>query len=230
MLATLFAVKELLDENELDVNVNFIIEGEEECRSEGLQDALLLHKERLSETDLLLLSNSQWLADDTPCLLFGMRGIIRMEVEVIGPSEDLHSGINGGIISEPMIDLTHLLASLVQSDGRVLVPGFYDDILPVSEEEQEIYSRVNFDMKELQSKLGVNSFSSADPLYFLMRRWRYPTLSINGVKTPTLSGTVIPRSAVGFISIRTVPNMQPEKICKKGSFFFVISHFLTSLF
>eukprot|EP00009_Paramoeba_aestuarina_P017299 CAMPEP_0201542488 /NCGR_PEP_ID=MMETSP0161_2-20130828/72067_1 /ASSEMBLY_ACC=CAM_ASM_000251 /TAXON_ID=180227 /ORGANISM="Neoparamoeba aestuarina, Strain SoJaBio B1-5/56/2" /LENGTH=287 /DNA_ID=CAMNT_0047950149 /DNA_START=459 /DNA_END=1319 /DNA_ORIENTATION=- len=171
ILAALFAVKEMKEQGKLNVNVNFVIEGEEECDSAGFQTAIHNNKHLLADTDLLLFSNEQWLAEETPCLVFGMRGIIQIEVEIIGAKVDLHSGIDGGVLNEPLVDLIHLLSGLVQGDGKVLVPDFYDDVEGVTDDEKEIYEKVGFDVRGYGKKIGVSSFLTSDPLYFLMRRW-----------------------------------------------------------
>ena len=212
VLAMMFAVKELIDEGRLPVHVNFLIEGEEECDSQGFREVIQQNLADLRSTNALLVCNDQWIAEDTPCLLFGMRGVVHMEVSVRGANRDLHSGINGGILHEPMVDLVHVLSSLVESNGRVLVPGFYDDVRPVSDAEKEIYDQINFDMSEYEKSLGVKGFTSVEARHFLMRRWRFPTLSVHTVRTVESSDTVIPCIATGIVSVRTVPDMCYKKI------------------
>ena len=134
ILAMLFAVKELLDRREglshsaLPVNLAFVFEGEEEIGSHSLAAVVQEHVQWFANPELIVISNSQWIGNELPCLTYGMRGMICITVRVEGGARDLHSGNDGGVFNEPMADLCRLLATLVDSQHNILVPGFYDDV------------------------------------------------------------------------------------------------------
>ncbi|CEP18781.1 hypothetical protein [Parasitella parasitica] len=142
ILATIFAVNELLKEGLLDVNVIFLIEGEEESGSVGFYEAVDKNKELFQDVDMVLLSNSYWLGEDVPCITYGLRGVIHATVSIWNKRADLHSGVEGGAVSEPLIDLIHVLGRLVDSDKKVLIPGFYDQVRPVTEAEEKLYDPI----------------------------------------------------------------------------------------
>lgn len=142
ILASVFAVHELLKEGLLDVNVIFLIEGEEESGSHGFLEALTKHQHLFDSIDLIVLSNSYWLGEDVPCITYGLRGVIHARVTVSNSLTDLHSGVEGGAVSEPLIDLIHVLGRLVDSEKKVLIPEFYDEVLPVSEAEEMLYDPI----------------------------------------------------------------------------------------
>lgn len=123
IVSSLLAVYELVKEGALDVNVIFLIEGEEECGSHGFLEALTNHHSLFLDIDLILLSNSYWLGEDTPCITHGLRGVVRADITVSSGLPNLHSGVEGGAISEPLIDLVHVVGKLVDSERRVLIPG-----------------------------------------------------------------------------------------------------------
>ncbi|GAA5816262.1 hypothetical protein MFLAVUS_009788 [Mucor flavus] len=142
ILASVFAVHELLKEGLLNVNVIFLIEGEEESGSHGFLEALDKHQNMFENIDLIILSNSYWLGEDVPCITYGLRGVIHASVTVSNSLTDLHSGVEGGAVSEPLIDLVHVLGKLIDDDKRVLIPEFYNDVLPVSEAEEKLYDPI----------------------------------------------------------------------------------------
>ncbi|KAI8139626.1 hypothetical protein BJV82DRAFT_626793 [Fennellomyces sp. T-0311] len=142
VLASIFAVYELLKEGLLDVNVIFLVEGEEENGSVGFQDAVNANKKLFEDVDLILLSNSYWLGEDVPCITYGLRGVIHASITIQNTLSDLHSGVEGGAISEPLIDLIHVTSKLVDNNKRVLVPGFYDDVCQVTDAEQKLYDPI----------------------------------------------------------------------------------------
>ncbi|KAI8643152.1 hypothetical protein BD408DRAFT_415352 [Parasitella parasitica] len=142
ILATIFAVNELLKEGLLDVNVIFLIEGEEESGSVGFYEAVDKNKELFKDVDMVLLSNSYWLGEDVPCITYGLRGVIHATISICNKRADLHSGVEGGAVSEPLIDLIHVLGRLVDSDKKVLIPGFYNQVRPVTEAEEKLYDPI----------------------------------------------------------------------------------------
>lgn len=141
-MATIFAVNELLKEGLLDVNVIFLIEGEEESGSVGFYEAVDKNKELFQDVDMVLLSNSYWLGEDVPCITYGLRGVIHATISISNKRADLHSGVEGGAVSEPLIDLIHVLGKLVDSNKKVLIPGFYDNVSPVTEAEEKLYDPI----------------------------------------------------------------------------------------
>ncbi|KAI9351897.1 hypothetical protein BD770DRAFT_393563 [Pilaira anomala] len=142
ILASVFAVHELLKEGLLNVNVIFLIEGEEESGSHGFLEALEKHQHMFESIDLIILSNSYWLGEDVPCITYGLRGVIHASVTVFNSLTDLHSGVEGGAVSEPLIDLVHVLGKLIDDDKRVCIPAFYEDVLPVSKAEEKLYDPI----------------------------------------------------------------------------------------
>ncbi|CAO3656823.1 unnamed protein product [Mucor hiemalis] len=142
ILASIFAVNELLKEGLLDVNVIFLIEGEEESGSVGFYEAVDQNKELFQDVDMVLLSNSYWLGEDVPCITYGLRGVIHATVSICNKRDDLHSGVEGGAVSEPLIDLIHVLGKLVDGDKKVLIPGFYDNVSAVTEAEEKLYDPI----------------------------------------------------------------------------------------
>lgn len=123
IVSSLLAVHELLKEDALDVNVIFLIEGEEECGSDGFLEALTSHHCLFQDIDLILLSNSYWLGEDIPCITYGLRGVVRADITVSSGLPNLHSGVEGGAVSEPLLDLVHVVGELVDGERRVLIPG-----------------------------------------------------------------------------------------------------------
>ncbi|KAI9476215.1 MAG: hypothetical protein EXX96DRAFT_601897 [Benjaminiella poitrasii] len=142
ILASIFAVNELLKEGLLDVNVIFLIEGEEESGSVGFYEAIEKYKKLFEDVDMILLSNSYWLGEDVPCITYGLRGVIHATVTISNPRPDLHSGVEGGAVPEPLMDLIHVLGKLVDNDKNVLIPGFYDNVSPLSEAEEKLYDPI----------------------------------------------------------------------------------------
>ncbi|GAN06837.1 conserved hypothetical protein [Mucor ambiguus] len=142
VVSSLLAVHELFKEGALDVNVIFLIEGEEECGSNGFLEALTHQHSLFQDIDLILLSNSYWLGEDTPCITYGLRGVVRADITVSSGLPNLHSGVEGGAISEPLIDLVHVVGKLVDGERRVLIPDFYRDVLPVMPSEEQLYEPI----------------------------------------------------------------------------------------
>ncbi|EPB87503.1 hypothetical protein HMPREF1544_05697 [Mucor circinelloides 1006PhL] len=142
IVSCLVAVHELFKQGLLTVNVIFLIEGEEECGSSGFLEALTNHHNLFQDIDLILLSNSYWLGEDTPCITYGLRGVVRADITVSSGLPNLHSGVEGGAISEPLIDLVHVVGKLVDGERRVLIPDFYRDVLPITPSEELLYEPI----------------------------------------------------------------------------------------
>ncbi|KAM4688465.1 beta-Ala-His dipeptidase-like [Discoglossus pictus] len=199
---------------DIPVNLKFIIEGVEEIGSPGLEELVNGHNQFFSNVDYIVISDNAWLSRK-PALTYGTRGNAYFFVEVDGGKRDLHSGTHGGIIHEAMTDLIALLAGLVDSSGHILIPGIYDDVAPLTEEERALYKDIDFDLEEHKNGSGVNAFLQSTKEEVLQHMWRYPSLSIHGIEGAfygTGSKTVIPSKVIGKFSIRQVPNMNIEVV------------------
>ena len=174
---------------DLPVNVKLMFEGMEENGSEGMFEAIAdLSKEGkfLNDVDFFCISDNYWLGANKPCLTYGLRGLAYFSVSVQCSEQDLHSGVLGGTMHEGMIDLVKLMSSLVDSTGKILVPGIMDDVAPVTAEEEELYAGIDFDCESFKKDNKVTSVSNK-LLYdnekdVLMGRWRYPSLSLHGIE------------------------------------------------
>ena len=242
ILAFIFAVRELLEEirhgeetqkSTLPVNVVFLFEGEEENGSIGFKEAIQENIRWFDGTDAILISNTLWVGEEHPCITYGMRGMISMSVEIRGPGKDLHSGNEGGVFSEPLSDLTKVLASLVDSRSNVCVPGFYKDVKEHNLDlaMSRLKNSKEFSLEGYMKHLGVRELTAGrSEEELLWARWCQPTLSVVDVRVGTAEDddtahyrfgptrfSVIPRAAVGKISVRFVPNQEPEKIIKRLS-------------
>lgn len=197
------------------VNLLMCFEGMEEYGSEGLEELIEAEgKKYFADADAICISDNYWLGTEKPCLTYGLRGCNYYSIEVSGPGADLHSGVFGGTAQEPMTDLVKLMGSLVDTNGKILVPGIMDQVAPVTAEEDSLYDDISFTMDNLYESLGSKTSIYDDKKKTLMGRWRYPSLSLHGVEGAFSSPgakTVIPAKVVGKFSIRTVPNMEIEK-------------------
>ncbi|KAF3357835.1 hypothetical protein VDGD_00025 [Verticillium dahliae] len=197
------------------VNLLMCFEGMEEYGSEGLDDLIVAEaKKYFADADAVCISDNYWLGTEKPCLTYGLRGCNYYSIEVSGPGADLHSGVFGGTAQEPMTDLTRLLGSLVDTDGKIQIPGIAEQVAPVTEEEESLYDNISFTMDNIHESLGSKTTIFEDKKSTLMGRWRYPSLSIHGIEgafSAPGAKTVIPAKVIGKFSIRTVPNMEIEK-------------------
>lgn len=218
ILAMVFAIKSLLDRNKdgLAVNVVLVIEGEGEQANYGFRRALSAHKHWFGDTAMILTSNSYWLGEERPCITYGMRGVVDMTVAVTGGSRNLHSGVDGGAIYEPVSDLLGILATLVDSHGMALVPGFYDDVRSLTDEDHARLAEVQFELKEYRARTGVEKFTSSSPEELLENRWRRPSVSVASLDTSNKDSvhSVMPRAASAKLSIRFVPDQDPDMLAK----------------
>ncbi|KAF8644410.1 hypothetical protein AX16_008471 [Volvariella volvacea WC 439] len=202
ILAVAFAVAELLAARALvGVDVVFLVEGEEECGSSGFGECVRRHKDLIGDIDAILVSNSTWIAEDRPCITYGLRGVVHCTIEISSSLPDLHSGVEGGAVEEPMYDMIKLLATLSDNERRVLVPGFYDSVRPPTEEEMNNY--------ELLSKVTQRPASS------LSSKWREPSLTVHTIEiSGPQNSTVIPGTVKAQISLRIVPDQDLDTIVK----------------
>ena len=202
---------------ELPVNLRFCFEGMEESGSEGLDELIIAEAGKYFKTvDYVCISDNYWLGKKKPCLTYGLRGVSYFALEVDGPGADLHSGVFGGTIHEPMVDLIHLFSKLVSPKGEILVPGILDAVRKVTEEENQIYEKIDFSLADFKGSLGNKDVTySDDKKKILMGKWRHPSLSLHGIEGAFFSSgakTVIPAKVKGKFSIRTVPDQEPKVI------------------
>ncbi|GJC98223.1 peptidase family M20/M25/M40 [Colletotrichum higginsianum] len=194
------------------VNLLMCFEGMEEYGSEGLDDLINAEaKKYFADADAVCISDNYWLGTEKPCLTYGLRGCNYYSVEISGPGADLHSGVFGGTAQEPMTDLVRVLGSLVDTNGKIQIPGINDQVAPVTKEEENLYEGIAFTMDNLHESLGSKTTIFEDKKPTLMARWRYPSLSLHGIEgafSAPGAKTVIPAKVTGKFSIRTVPNME----------------------
>ena len=199
----------------LPVNVKFLIEGEEEVGGASIATYLPANKEKL-KADVALVSDTGLYAPGLPTLCIGLRGLIYMEVEADGPSKDLHSGIYGGAAPNAVYGLAQLLAKAKDADGRILIPGIYDDVAEPAAAEIASWRALPFDEGEfLRDEVGSSCLTGEPDRMVLERVWSRPTFEVHGIGggfTGTGSKTVIPAKAVAKVSIRLVPNQDPGKV------------------
>lgn len=209
IIAALYAVSDLLQDRELDSDIIFVIEGEEESGSRGFQDTIRKHKSLIGHIDYVLLANSYWLDDEVPCLTYGLRGVLHATVCIDSQHPDLHSGVDGStMLSEPLTDLTILLSQLKDSNNHVNIPGFYNGILPVTEEEELRYDDIASILIRRNPKNGpVEALKRS-----LMARWREPNLTIHRYNVSGPDGSLISSHATANVSIRLVPGQEVEEI------------------
>lgn len=215
--ATLAAIEEIMETEEFPINFRFIYEGEEESGSGGFEETLLKHADFLGKIDGIMILDTAWFSDNAPGMDYGFRGLAYMGIEIQGPEKDIHSGLAGGIIREPMTDLVKILSQLHDENHKATIPGFYDDVAPVTQEEEQFYENIEFDIEEFKKANGLPSLLSNDKKTILMDNWRNPCLSIHGIEGAFYepgAKTVIPGKVIGKVSMRLVPNQEPQKIAK----------------
>lgn len=198
----------------LPVNLKIVLEGEEEIGSTNLASFLTEHKERLA-CGVAVISDTAFFADGVPSICYGLRGIVYMQVDIEGPNRDLHSGSFGGSVQNPTHVLAELIARLQDKRGAVSIPGFYDDVVPLSAEEQVAFEELPWSDEAFARDLGVDELFGEEGFGTLERLWARPTLDCNGIIGGFTSEgvmSIIPARASAKISMRLVPNQDPEKI------------------
>ncbi len=217
MLTHVFSAQAWLQaEGRLPVNLKYLIEGEEEVGSEALSHFVAENTEQLA-CDCIVVSDSGQFGPGQPAITYGLRGIACYEIFVQGPNRDLHSGSFGGSITNPATALSRILSGLHDKDGKVQVPGFYDDVVPLTVEERRKMANLPFDERQYFSQVGVSDSWGEAGYTSLERRWARPTFEINGLTSGyqgTGAKTIIPAQASAKISFRLVPNQTPESIDK----------------
>jgi acetylornithine deacetylase/succinyl-diaminopimelate desuccinylase-like protein len=204
----------MMQTDTLPCNIKFMIEGEEEVGSNNLGLFVQANKQKL-KSDVVLISDTSMLSMENPSLETGLRGLSYLEVEVVGPNRDLHSGVYGGAVANPATILCQLIASLHDEHNHITIPCFYDDVLPLSEADRAALNKAPFDLEDYKKDLGVNDVWGEKGYTTLERTGTRPTLEVNGIwggYTGEGAKTVLPSKASAKISMRLVPNQQSDKI------------------
>jgi acetylornithine deacetylase/succinyl-diaminopimelate desuccinylase-like protein len=208
------AFEAMMQAGELPCNIKFMIEGEEEVGSSHLGEFCRQHKDLL-KADMVLVSDTSIISNDVPSITVGLRGLSYVEVEVTGPNRDLHSGVYGGAVANPVNVLAQMIASLHDENKHITIPGFYDDVAVVSAEERRQMNQAPYDEKEYTADLGVKGLMGEQGYTTLERTSIRPTLDVNGIWGGYIgegAKTVLPSKAYAKISMRLVPNQDSEKI------------------
>ena len=214
IIATLSAIESITRQGPLPVNVKFIIEGEEEIGSPHLTPFINDHQDLLAST-VALNPDAGMIAADTPTIVYGLRGLAYFELRVYGPEHDLHSGLYGGVVYNPAQALCELIAGMHDDQGRVTLPGFYDHVLQLSEEERRELARLPMDEKYYRDQTGVPCLWGESGYTPNERVGGRPTLEVNGLYsgyTGKGSKTVLPAYAMAKISMRLVPDQDPAEV------------------
>jgi acetylornithine deacetylase/succinyl-diaminopimelate desuccinylase-like protein len=213
--AQIKALESLLAANgKLPINVRALFEGEEEVGGEGIE-AFVASRPPELKSDFALVSDTELFAPGLPTLCVGLRGMIYTELEVRGAKTDLHSGMYGGAAPNPFVAIAQILAKLKDEDGHILIPGFYDDIIPPSPEELAAWSSLPFDEEHYRlTEVGSRTLVGEAGYSVLQRTWARPTLDVHGIPGGFIGAgakTVIPAKAIAKVSMRLVPGMTPAK-------------------
>ena len=198
----------------LPCNVKFMIEGEEEVGSPNLKIFCKKYKDMLA-CDVILVSDTTMIAQDIPSITIGLRGLSYMEVEVTGPDRDLHSGLYGGAVANPVNILSKMIASLTDKDGRILIKGFYDDVLTATDEERKELNKRPFNIDEFKKSINVDEVAGEKGYTTIERLGIRPSLDVNGIwggYTEEGAKTILPSKASAKISMRLVPDQKSKKI------------------
>jgi acetylornithine deacetylase/succinyl-diaminopimelate desuccinylase-like protein len=200
----------------LPVNMKIILEGEEEVGSANLDNFVKDHRDEL-KADVVVISDSPMFDRGIPSICYGLRGLVYFQIDLRGTKSDLHSGSFGGAVANPAYVLANVLAQMKDRGGRIKIPGFYDDVRELREEERDQWKRLPFNEKRYAKELGAPRLFGETGYSTLERVWARPTFEVNGI----LSGftgegakTVIPAVAMAKVSMRLVPNQDPDKIAK----------------
>jgi acetylornithine deacetylase/succinyl-diaminopimelate desuccinylase-like protein len=202
--------------NNLPCNAKFMIEGEEEIGSMNIGPFCLEHKDLL-KADIILVSDTSMIGLKTPSITVGLRGLAYMQVEVTGPNIDLHSGIFGGAVANPVNVLARMIASLTDDHGKITIPGFYDDVMVISPEERAEMAKAPYDEDLYKKNIGVDQLFGEEGYTTKERTGIRPTLDVNGIWGGYIAEgtkTVLPSKAYAKISMRLVPNQDYRKIAK----------------
>ncbi len=198
----------------LPVNIKLILEGEEEVGSVNLDNFVKGNKELL-KADVVVISDSAMFARGVPSICYGLRGLVYFQIDVRGSNTDLHSGVFGGALANPAFVLAQMLAGMKERNGTIKIPGFYDDVVPLTDEERQAWATLPFNEKQYRKTFGIPKVQGEPGYTTLERTWARPTFEVNGM----LSGftgegakTVLPAVSMAKVSMRLVPNQDPDKI------------------
>lgn len=199
---------------QLPCNIKFMIEGEEEVGSGSLGEFVRNNKEKL-KNDIILISDTEIISNDQPSISVGLRGLSYVEVEVKGADLDMHSGVYGGAVPNPLNVLSRMIAKLHDDDGRITIPGFYDDVEELSAEDRAEMAKIPFNLDDYKKSIGISDIQGEKGYSTIERTSIRPTLDVNGMWGGYIgkgAKTVIPSHAYAKISMRLVPDQNPEKI------------------
>lgn len=208
------AFEYMMKHQQLPCNVKFMLEGEEEIGSVHLADFVRANREKL-QADVILISDTSMISNEIPSIATGLRGLSYMEVEVVGPNRDLHSGVYGGAVANPINVLCEMIASLKDASGRITIPHFYDKVEELSPAERQAMSEAPFDLEAYKKELGIEEVFGEEGYSTLERASVRPTLDVNGIwggYTGEGAKTVLPSKAQAKISMRLVPHQNSEEI------------------
>jgi acetylornithine deacetylase/succinyl-diaminopimelate desuccinylase-like protein len=201
----------------LPVNMKVLLEGEEEVGSENLDDFIRANRDLL-KADVVVISDSPMFERGIPSICYGLRGLAYFQIDLRGSNSDLHSGSFGGAVANPAMVLAQILAQMKDKGGRIKIPGFYDDVVDLTEEEREAWRQLPFNEKQYRKDLGAPKLFGESGYTTLERVWARPTFEVNGL----LSGftgegakTVLPAIAMAKVSMRLVPNQDPDKVAQQ---------------
>jgi succinyl-diaminopimelate desuccinylase len=204
----------LKSEGKLPVQLKYLIEGEEEVGSKNLADFVSANLEKL-KCDVIVVSDCSQFGPGQPAITYGLRGLAYYELRLVGPKQDLHSGTFGGGVVNPAIALSKMLSGLIDAKGRIQVPGFYDDVLPLTDRERQQFASLPFNETNFMKQINVDAVAGEEGYSTLERRSARPTFDVNGL-TSGYQGegakTVLPSKASAKFSFRLVPNQDPKKI------------------
>ncbi len=212
----------MIKTNSLLTNVKFMIEGEEEIGSANLGTWIRENKGRL-KGDVILISDTSIIANDIPSIDVGLRGLSYVEVEVTGPNRDLHSGVYGGAVANPITILCEMIAKMKDKNNHITIPGFYDDVLELNAAEREELNKAPFDLEEYKNDLQIGDVHGENGYTTLERTGVRPTFEVNGIwggYTGEGAKTVLPSKAFAKFSMRLVPNQSSDKITRLFSDYF----------
>ena len=216
------AFEVMLSENTLDCNIKFMIEGEEEVGSDNLEDFVKSNKEKLA-CDIILISDTGMIAQDQPSITTGLRGLSYMEVTVTGPNRDLHSGLYGGSVQNPINVLCEMISQLRDENKKITIPDFYEDVIELSTEERAEMDKAPLDLEEFKNSIGIDAIEGEKGFNTEERRSIRPTLDVNGIwggYTGEGAKTVIPSKAHAKISMRLVPDQDWHKVSEQFTDYF----------
>jgi acetylornithine deacetylase/succinyl-diaminopimelate desuccinylase-like protein len=208
------AVEILKERGELKYNIKIVVEGEEEIGSPSLYNFVKKHSSIL-KADVILISDTSIYSNDQPTITTGLRGLVYFELEVQGPNRDLHSGVYGGAVMNPIHALCEIISKLKNNDGEIAIPGFYDKVVQLSDVEREKINSISFDTLKYKQNIGIEQLNQTKNYSILELIGTRPSFDVNGIwggYTGQGSKTIIPSKAHAKISMRLVPNQDPQEI------------------